>query len=189
MMPQKKNPDVAEVVRGKTGRVVGDLVALLVTLKGLPLAYNRDLQEDKPPLFDAVDAVAGSLTVLERCVSALRVKRDNMARALGAGFVNATEVADYLAAKGVPFRDAHAVAGKLVARAIEAGCELGALPLSDYREEHAAFGDDVFAALEPSRAIERRVLVGGPAKAQVSAQIRDAIARIEQRASGEGGET
>ncbi len=104
MMPQKKNPDVAEVVRGKTGRLVGDLVALLVTLKGLPLGYNRDLQEDKAPVFDAVDTVRDSAEVLADAVSALSFKRDRMRAALGAGFTVATEVADYLAAKGVPFR-------------------------------------------------------------------------------------
>ena len=166
------------MVRGKTGRVIGDLVALLVTLKGLPLGYNRDLQEDKPPMFDAFDAVDASLEVLERVILVARFRRDRMAVALNAGFVNATEVADYLAAKGVPFRDAHAVAGRLVARALTAGTDLSSLPLSTYREEHAAFDDDVFPALQPERAIERRNITGGPARARVDAAAREAIARI-----------
>jgi argininosuccinate lyase len=155
-------------------------------LKGLPLAYNRDLQEDKPPLFDAVDAVAGSLAVLERVVSALRVRRDAMARALGAGFVNATEVADYLAAKGVPFRDAHAVAGRLVARALTAKTDLASLPLAEFRAEHAAFDDDLYQALDPERAIERRELVGGPARQRVLAAIAEATARIQARLGADG---
>ncbi len=119
MMPQKKNPDVAEVVRGKSGRVIGDLVALLVVMKGLPLGYNRDLQEDKEPVFDAVDTVRDSADVLADAIGALRFRRERMREALGAGYVNATEVADYLAARGVPFRHAHEVAGRLVARAID----------------------------------------------------------------------
>jgi argininosuccinate lyase len=181
MMPQKKNPDVAEVVRGKTGRVVGDLVALLVTLKGLPLGYNRDLQEDKPPMFDAVDAVEGSLAVLERVVLAVRFNRARMAAALRAGFVNATEVADYLVEKGVPFREAHAVAGRLVARALAAETDLASLSLAVYRDEHPAFAEDVYQALDVERAVERRNIVGAPARARVEAAIRDALARLAAR--------
>jgi argininosuccinate lyase len=181
MMPQKKNPDVAEVVRGKTGRVVGDLMALLVTLKGLPLGYNRDLQEDKPPVFDAVKQVSMCLEVLERVVLAMRFNADRMRRALDAGFVNATEVADYLVEKGVAFREAHAVAGRLVARAIELKTDLPSLPLSVYREEHAAFDEGIFLVLEPERAVERRDLVGAPARARVEAAAREAIARISAR--------
>jgi argininosuccinate lyase len=181
MMPQKKNPDVAEVVRGKTGRVVGDLVALLVTLKGLPLGYNRDLQEDKPPVFDAVTQVSMCLEVLERVVLAMRFNAERMRRALDAGFVNATEVADYLVDKGVAFREAHAVSGRLVARAIEAKCDLPSLPLSVYREEHPAFDEGIYPVLEPERAVERRDLVGAPAKARVAAAAHDAIERISAR--------
>jgi argininosuccinate lyase len=181
MMPQKKNPDVAEVVRGKTGRVVGDLVALLTILKGLPLAYNRDLQEDKPPMFDAVDQVEACLRVLERAVLAMKFRRDRMRAALGAGFVNATEVADYLAAKGVPFRDAHAVAGRLVARAIERGTDLASLPIEAFREENAAFEGDIYDALGAETAVERRTLVGGPARERVEEAVEEAIARIGGR--------
>ncbi len=182
MMPQKKNPDVAEVVRGKSGRVIGDLVTLLVILKGLPLGYNRDLQEDKAPVFDAVDTVRDSAEVLADAVSALSFKRDRMRAALGAGFTVATEVADYLAAKGVPFRHAHEVAGRLVARALSEGKELAQLSLDAYREAHPMFDDDVFRALDPEVAIERRDLRGAPAKRQVTAAIAEARARIEARA-------
>lgn len=181
MMPQKKNPDVAEVVRGKTGRVVGDLVAVLVTLKALPLGYNRDLQEDKPPLFDAVDAVDGSLEVLERVILAAKFNRTRMAESLKSGFVNATEVADYLVGKGVPFREAHAVTGRLVARALAARTDLASLPLSVYRDEHPAFDQDVYEALDVARAVERRNVLGGPARAQVEQQVRMARERIVAR--------
>ncbi len=181
MMPQKKNPDVAEVVRGKTGRVVGDLVAMLTILKGLPLAYNRDLQEDKPPLFDAVDQVQACLEVLERVVLAMRFRADRMRAALVAGFVNATEVADHLASRGVPFRDAHAVAGRLVARAIERGTDLASLPFEVFREESAAFDEGIFKALDAETAIERRTLVGGPARARVLEAITEALVRLEAR--------
>ncbi|MDB4929648.1 MAG: Argininosuccinate lyase, partial [Myxococcaceae bacterium] len=169
MMPQKKNPDVAEVVRGKSGRVIGDLVSLLVILKGLPLGYNRDLQEDKVPVFDAVDTVRDSAEVLADAVGALSFKRDRMRAALGAGFTVATEVADYLAAKGVPFRHAHEVAGRLVALALSQGKELGQLTLAEYRAAHPLFEDDIFRALDPEVAIERRDLPGAPARRRVLA--------------------
>ena len=181
MMPQKKNPDVAEVVRGKSGRVIGDLVALLVVMKGLPLGYNRDLQEDKEPVFDAVDTVRDSADVLADAIGALRFRRERMREALGAGYVNATEVADYLAARGVPFRHAHEVAGRLVARAIERGVELGQLPLEVFREENALFTEDVYVALDPVTAIERRDIPGAPARRRVEAALVDARARLGRR--------
>ncbi len=184
MMPQKKNPDVAEVIRGKTGRVVGDLVALLVTLKGLPLGYNRDLQEDKAPVFDAVDTVGASVDVLVGVVSSARFDRDRMRAALGSGYVTATEVADYLVDKGVTFREAHGIAGRLVARALEARVELTALPLAVYQSEHPLFDTDVFAVLDPEYAIERRNLPGGPARAQVQRAIAEARARLISRVVG-----
>ena len=182
MMPQKKNPDVAEVVRGKSGRVIGDLVTLLVILKGLPLGYNRDLQEDKAPVFDAVDTVRDAAEVLADAVGAMGFKRDRMRAALSAGFTVATEVADYLAAKGVPFRHAHEVAGRLVARALSEGKELGQLSLEAYREAHLLFEEDIYRALDPEVAVERRDLPGAPAKRRVLAAMADARARIEGRA-------
>lgn len=180
MMPQKKNPDVAEVVRGKTGRVVGDLVNLLVTLKALPLGYNRDLQEDKVPLFDAVDTVTACATVLADAVGAMRFRRDRMAAALVEGFVTATEVADWLAARGVPFRHAHEVAGRLVARALAAGTDLPSLSLADFQAEHPSFDASIYEALDPARAIERRDIPGGPARARVTAAVAEARAWLDR---------
>jgi argininosuccinate lyase len=181
MMPQKKNPDMAELVRGKTGRVVGDLVSLLVMLKGLPLAYNRDMQEDKPPVFDAFDTVDASLTVLAGSLAGARFDAARMRKALGEGFVDATELADYLAAKGVPFRHAHHVAGRLVKTALLAGKTLAQLNLAELQSEHAAFDADVYRALDPELAIERRALPGGPARSMVSAEITTIRERLQAR--------
>jgi argininosuccinate lyase len=181
MMPQKKNPDMAELVRGKSGRVVGDLVSLLVMLKGLPLAYNRDMQEDKPPVFDAFDTVDGCLQVLSGSIASARFDAARMRRALAEGFVDATELADYLAAKGIAFRNAHHVAGRLVRRAIERGVTLADLSLSELRAESSAFDEDVYAALNPETAVERRNLPGGPARSMVQAQLRSYRARLAER--------
>ncbi|MDB4985272.1 MAG: Argininosuccinate lyase [Myxococcaceae bacterium] len=181
MMPQKKNPDMAELVRGKTGRVVGDLVSLLVLLKGLPLAYNRDLQEDKRPVFDAFDTVDASLEVLAGALEQARFHAEAMRAALRAGFLDATEIADYLAERGVPFREAHHVAGRLVARAVRANKVLAELSLDDFRAEHPNFSDDIFAALDPETMVERRDVFGGPARAQVNAQLDDLELRLSTR--------
>lgn len=186
MMPQKKNPDVAEVVRGKSGRVIGDLVSLLVVLKGLPLGYNRDLQEDKAPVFDAVDTVRDSAEVLADAIGALRFHRARMRAALSAGYVTATEAADYLAARGVPFRHAHEVAGRLVARAITQGVDLAGLPLEAFREESPAFDEGIFTALDPEVAVERRDLPGGPARRRVVAALEEARARLTCRGAALG---
>jgi argininosuccinate lyase len=171
MMPQKKNPDMAELVRGKSGRVVGDLVSLMVMLKGLPLTYNRDLQEDKPPVFDAFDTVDACLTILSGSIASARFDVARMRRALGEGFLEATELADYLAARGVPFRHAHHVAGRLVHRALTRGVTLAELTLEELQSEHPAFEPDVQQALDPETALERRNLPGGPAKAQLHAEL------------------
>jgi len=179
MMPQKKNPDMAELVRGKAGRVVGDLVTLLVMLKGLPLAYNRDMQEDKPPVFDAFDTVDDSLMVLTGALATATFGVERMRAALSDGFLDATEVADYLVTKGVPFRDAHHVAGRLVAKAVLADKTLPALTLDELKEEHASFDDDVYAALDMETAVERRDVVGGPKRARVEAAISDLRARLD----------
>jgi argininosuccinate lyase len=178
MMPQKKNPDMAELVRGKTGRVVGDLVALLVMLKGLPLAYNRDMQEDKPPVFDAFDTVKDSLAVLAGALATAHFDARRMRDALAEGFLDATEVADYLVTLGVPFRDAHHVAGKLVARALAKGVSLPDLPLETFREEHESFDEDVYAALDMETAIERRDVLGGPKRSRVEAALVDLRTRL-----------
>lgn len=179
MMPQKKNPDVAELVRGKTGRVIGDLVALLVTLKGLPLAYNRDLQEDKPALIDSLDTWEACLDVLARMVPAIRFDVGRMRRALDDGFVTATELADHLVSNGVPFREAHAVVGRIVLECIRSHRRLADLSVEDYRGFHAAFGADVIDWVDPERAVERRKSAGAPAETQVRGALARARAELE----------
>ena len=181
IMPQKKNPDMPELVRGKTGRVVGSLVNLLVMLKGLPLAYNRDLQEDKAPVFEAFDTVHDCLAVLSGAIASATFNKDQMAAALQAGFLDATEVADWLALRGLPFRDAHHVAGKLVHQALQEGKTLSQLPLEAYQAAHDAFDDTVFLALSMETAVERRDVVGGPARARVAGAIADLRGRLLAR--------
>ncbi len=181
IMPQKKNPDMPELVRGKTGRVVGSLVNLLVMLKGLPLAYNRDLQEDKAPVFDAFDTVHDCLAVLSGAIGSATFDKDRMAEALRAGFLDATEVADWLASRGVPFREAHHVAGTLVHQAVQEGKTLSELPLETYEAAHEAFDDSVFLALDMETAVERRDVVGGPARARVADAIAELRGRLEAR--------
>ena len=177
IMPQKKNPDMPELVRGKTGRVVGALVNLIVMLKGLPLAYNRDLQEDKAPVFDAFDTVHDCLTVLSGAIASAKFDKERMAAALQAGFLDATEVADWLASRGLPFRDAHHVAGKLVQQAVQEGKTLQELPLSAYQSAHPAFDKTIYHALDMETAVERRDVIGGPARGRVA----DAIAELRGR--------
>jgi argininosuccinate lyase len=185
-MPQKKNPDMAELVRGKTGRVVGDLVTMLVLLKGLPLAYNRDLQEDKPPVFDAFDTVDNSLEILAAALAGASFHTQNLRRALREGFLDATEVADFLADRGVPFREAHHVAGRLVALALRSGRVLSELSLDEFRAEHPSFDAQVFAALDPETSVERRNVLGGPARAQVLSQLSALEERLTARQKAEG---
>ncbi|MDH3653989.1 MAG: argininosuccinate lyase [Myxococcales bacterium] len=181
IMPQKKNPDMPELVRGKTGRVVGSLVNLLVMLKGLPLTYNRDLQEDKAPVFDAFDTVHDCLAVLSGAIGSAEFDKDRMAASLQAGFLDATEVADWLALRDVPFRDAHHVAGRLVQRAVKEGKTLSELPLEAYQNEHAAFDDTIFYALNMEAAVERRDVVGGPARGRVAGAIAELRGRLQAR--------
>ena len=181
MMPQKKNPDMAELVRGKSGRVIGDLVSLLVMLKGLPLTYNRDMQEDKAPAFDAFDTVDACLQILAGSLASARFNAEAMRAALQRGFVDATELADYLTAKGVPFRQAHHVAGRLVKRALDAGKTLPELTLEEMRAESAELDAGVYRALEPETAVERRALLGGPARAMVAAELSSWRARLQAR--------
>jgi argininosuccinate lyase len=181
IMPQKKNPDMAELARGKSARVVGDLVSLLVLMKGLPLSYNRDMQEDKRPTFDAFDTVDDCLDVLAGALATAKFSAPRMKAALADGFLDATEVADWLAARGVPFREAHHVAGKLVRMCIERGCVLAALPLAAYQGEHAAFDKTIFDAIDPEVAVERRDVVGGPKKARVLVEIEGLRGRLAAR--------
>jgi argininosuccinate lyase len=171
IMPQKKNPDIAELVRGKTGRVYGDLIALLTTMKALPLAYNKDMQEDKEAVFDAVDTAKLCLEVFAPMLKGAAFHTDVMRAAAAKGFLNATDCADYLAKKGVPFRDAYNVAGRLVRTCIEKGETLETLPLEDYRAAHPAFDRDVYGAIDLIRCVKTRSVEGGPAPEAVRRQI------------------
>ncbi len=171
IMPQKKNPDVAELVRGKTGRVYGDLMSLLTVMKGLPLAYNKDMQEDKEPVFDAIDTVELCLPVFAAMLDTMTVRTDNMRRAAGMGFINATDCADYLTKKGMPFRDAYTVTGKLVARCTAAGKTLEELSLDELRESSELFEADVYEALKLENCMALRGSYGGPAVAETGRQI------------------
>ncbi len=171
IMPQKKNPDMAELCRGKTGRVYGDLMALLTVLKGLPLAYNKDMQEDKEALFDAVETVQMCLTVFTPMVATMRVREDTMLHAAQSGFINATDLADYLVGKGLPFRDAYKISGRIVARCMEEGKVLETLPLEVYREYSPLFAEDVYKAVDLTACVERRISAGGTGPASVQAQL------------------
>jgi argininosuccinate lyase len=181
IMPQKKNPDMAELVRGKSGRVIGDLMSLLVLMKGLPLAYNRDMQEDKRPVFDAFDTIDDGLDVLAGALATARFRAARMRAALIEGFVEATEIADWLAARGVPFREAHHVAGRLVAACVASGKTLPELSLDELRAEHASFDASIFEAIRIEVAIERRDVAGGPARARVAGEIAALRARLAAR--------
>jgi len=171
MMPQKKNPDVSELVRGKTGRVVGHLMATLTAVKGLPLAYNKDLQEDKEGLFDAIDTVKFSLSVYAQLIRGMKVREDVMRRAVEEDFSNATDLADYLVRKGVPFRQAHAVSGKAVALCIERGIWLGDMALEDYRMLSPLFDEDIYDAIRPETCVAGRNSYGGTSYEQVRMQL------------------
>ena len=171
IMPQKKNPDVAELVRGKTGRVYGDLMSLLTTMKGLPLAYNKDMQEDKEPVFDAVDTVELCLPVFAAMLDTMTVRTDNMRKAAGHGFINATDCADYLTKKGMPFRDAYTVTGKLVAACTAQGKTLEELTLEELKAVSELFEADVYDALNLENCMALRGSYGGPAVSETARQI------------------
>jgi argininosuccinate lyase len=181
LMPQKVNPDIPELVRAKTGRVNGDLVALLTIIKGLPLAYNKDLQETQEPLYDAVETTQASLEVMAGLVHGLVFDQERLRRAVDQGFLVATELADYLAAKGVPFRRAHDIAGALVRKALGRGVELGGLTLAELKAEAPEFEADVKDWLDPGRAVDRRDLPGGPARARVVAELDRLVAELAAR--------
>ena len=172
IMPQKKNPDMAELVRGKTGRVYGDLVAMLTVLKGLPLAYNKDMQEDKECVFDALDTVCKCLEIFAPMIATMKPNRENLLRAAGKGFINATDLADYLVGKGVPFRTAYNTVGKIVARCIDLGKTLEELPLEEYATFSDKFGEDVYDAISLRACVSRRISEGGTGSASVEKQIR-----------------
>ena len=181
IMPQKKNPDVAELVRGKTGRVYGSLMTLLTVMKALPLAYNKDMQEDKECVFDAIDTVEMCLPVFAAMLDTLTVLPNNMRKAASGGFINATDCADYLTKKGMPFREAYMIVGRLVNMCIKTGETLDTLPLKDFRSISNLFDADVYQALELKTCVNGRKVYGGPAKEAVEQQIANIQAFVEAR--------
>lgn len=180
IMPQKKNPDMAELIRGKTGRVYGNLFGLLTVLKGLPLAYNKDMQEDKEGMFDTVKTIAGSLKIFAGMVETMKVNANEMEVATKQDFSNATELADYLSGKGIPFREAHEIVGKLVLTCVQSQCYLADLPLEQYKEANPLFENDIYEVLNPVTAVKRRNSAGGTGFAQVEEAIVKAKSKIKQ---------
>ena len=178
IMPQKKNPDIAELVRGKAGRVFGDLMTLLTVMKGLPLAYNKDMQEDKEAVFDAVDTAVICLDTFAPMLETATVLRENLRAAAAKGFINATDCADYLVGKGLPFRDAYKCTGQLVALCIDKGLTLETLPLSEYRAVCDLFDEDVFEMIDLDRCVEKRTVKGAPAPENVLTEANDLLASL-----------
>ena len=168
IMPQKKNPDIAELVRGKTGRVYGALVSMLTTMKGIPLAYNKDMQEDKELTFDAIDTVKGCLALFTGMIDTMKFNKDNMAASAKNGFTNATDAADYLVNHGVPFRDAHGIIGQLVLLCIDKGISLDELPLEEYQKVSPVFQDDIYEAIAMKTCVEKRNTIGAPGEAAMN---------------------
>ncbi len=173
IMPQKKNSDMAELVRGKTGRVYGDLIGTLTMLKGLPLAYNKDMQEDKESLFDGAETVIRCLEIFAPMVKTMRVKKDNMYRAAGRGFINATDLADYLTKRGMPFRTAYKITGGIVADCIKADTVLDKLPLEEYKKYSDIFSDDVYSEISLEACVAKRISEGGAGFDSVDAQLEN----------------
>ena len=179
IMPQKKNPDFAELIRGKTGRVYGDMIALFTMMKGLPLSYDRDMQEDKSSFFEAYDTVVSSLRIFSEMVRTAKWNEKNMADSCEGGFLNATDVADYLVRKGMPFRTAHGVSAKLVRSAIEKNCNLEEIDFSEYKKASPLFENDIFDLITSKKCVEIRNITGGPASEQVQKQI-DVLGKFVQ---------
>lgn len=181
IMPQKKNPDVAELIRGKAGRVYGHLMGLLTTMKGIPLAYNKDMQEDKEPIFDSIDTVKLCLPVFCDMIATMTVKKDNMLKGSKGGFTNATDVADYLVKKGLPFREAHAVVGRMVFYSIEHDKALDDLTMDEFKEFSDIIEDDIYNAISMETCVNDRKVIGGPAKEVVEKAIADAKEFLAQQ--------
>ena len=178
IMPQKKNPDMAELVRGKTGRVYGNLMALLTTLKGLPLAYNKDMQEDKEAIFDSVDTVKMCLEVFAPMIATMKVNKDKTYKAAQEGFINATDLADYLTKKGMPFRAAYKIVGTTVAECIDKGCVLDTYPLDEYKKHSDLFAEDLYNEISLETCVEKRNSYGGASSQSVGKQIAFVRSRI-----------
>ncbi|GIN60146.1 argininosuccinate lyase [Robertmurraya siralis] len=181
IMPQKKNPDMAELIRGKTGRVYGNLMGLLTVLKGLPLAYNKDMQEDKEGMFDTVKTVTGSLKIFAGMIETMKVHRAQMESATKNDFSNATELADYLSGKGIPFRESHEIVGQLVLRCVTKQCYLADLTLSEFKEAHPLFEADIYEVLNPITAVKRRNSAGGTGFEQIRLALQKAEAKLKAR--------
>lgn len=179
IMPQKKNPDAAELVRGKTGRVYGDLMALLTVMKGIPLAYNKDMQEDKEALFDAVDTVKGCLMIFRPMLSTLKINKDTMRQKAEGGFINATDAADYLAERGVPFREAHAIIGNIVLECEKEGKSLKEMTIEDWKNHSAVFQDDIYDFIAIENSVKRRDIPGAPAPSQTEKVLQGARKRLD----------
>ncbi len=178
IMPQKKNPDMAELVRGKTGRVFGDMTSLFTTMKGLPLAYNKDMQEDKEAIFDSCDTVKMCLDVMSGMIETMSVNAENMKSAAQKGFINATDLADYLVNKGLPFRSAYKISGQIVAECISKGTVLEELPLSEYKKISDRFENDVYDAVDLVKCLERRKSFGGTSPSSLKEQIKIAKKKL-----------
>lgn len=180
IMPQKKNPDVAELIRGKTGRVYGDLTALLTVMKGIPLAYNKDMQEDKESLFDAVDTVKLCVPVFEKMIATMKINKDIMYKGANGGFTNATDVADYLVKKGVPFREAHSIVGNMVLVAEKKGAGIDELSLDELKKCSSLIQDDIYNAISMETCVGERTITGAPAPSAVESAIADALEALEK---------
>ncbi|HOV25304.1 MAG TPA: argininosuccinate lyase [Pseudobacteroides sp.] len=181
IMPQKKNPDVAELVRGKTGRVYGSLVSILTVMKSLPLAYNKDMQEDKEGIFDSIDTVKMCLNVFTNMLATIRVKKDNMLKAAQGGFTNATDIADYLVKKGIPFRTAHEIIGKMVLYCIQNNKSIDELTMDEFKNFSESIQDDIYEEISLKKCVSERKLPGGPAKESVQKSIDNARAFIKSK--------
>lgn len=180
IMPQKKNPDIAELVRGKTGRAYGNLITLLTIMKSLPLAYNKDMQEDKEAIFDSLDTAIRCVEIFTPMLLSIKVLKENMAKSAEKGFINATDAADYLTKKGMPFRTAYKVIGELVANCIEKGKTLNTLSLEDYKKASELFAEDIFEAIDMKNCVERRTSSGGPSSTAVLEQLDKIKKYLEQ---------
>jgi len=179
IMPQKKNPDVAELARGKTGRVYGNLMGLLTLMKGLPLTYNRDMQEDKLPVFDTVDTLKGTLSIMNEMLRNTSFRKDRMKTSTLSGFLTATDIAEYLVSKGMPFRDAHEVTGKIVRHCIETDTSLGEIPVDTYRSFSNLFGKDIYRVVRVDESVKNKRSQGGTSYSQVAKQIKKHVNRLK----------
>ena len=180
IMPQKKNPDIAELIRGKSGRVYGALVSMLTTMKGLPLAYDKDMQEDKELTFDAIDTVKGCLSLFTGMISSMKFRKDVMEASAKNGFTNATDAADYLVNHGVPFRDAHGIVGQLVLLCIDKGIALDDLSLEEYKKISPVFEEDVYEAISMKTCVEKRMTIGAPGPEMMKKVIEIYKKQLEQ---------